>query len=549
MNRRTFLKHTAIAGTTLLSGGPAPTEPHQDGLALATAADEQPNILVIMVDQLRYPRWFPTQAVLDTLLPSLARLRTGAVNFGQHYVAASACTPSRACLLTGLYTHQTGCLLTLHSRSQPALHPGFPTWGTLLRGLGYQTFWYGKWHLSFNGCALEPYGFAGGTCYADASYGPNGKVGEGLARDPEIADQFIGWLESQGHLGPWCTTVSFVNPHDIAWYPRGTDLVPGQSDPPRRFTQLPPNFETPDDRHARTKPRLQHALQEAAAYHLGGLPFAGPDWQAGWLKLLDLYLQVQQTVDTQIGRVLDALAASSAAERTVVIFTSDHGEYAGSHGLRSKGFAIYEEGIRVPLMVHDPTGRFISSPEVERRQLTSSVDILPLMLTLASNGNAWRALPAYAHLANRLDLAAILRDPNAPGRPYILSTSDEDGWSDVPYTPEVVNAPKHVIGYRTPVGKLGVYNHWAAGSLAPAATGQETECYDYATETGLLELDNIAPTRPPLYSQLAVELLQDAGPNELRNPLPAPLLSVQRAAIQAYLASQQKKLFLPLVTR
>jgi hypothetical protein len=70
------------------------------------------NILVILVDQMRFPRWFSEAPTGFGLAPNLARLRDGAVSFAGHYTAANHCTPARSALVTGLYTHQTGCLLT-----------------------------------------------------------------------------------------------------------------------------------------------------------------------------------------------------------------------------------------------------------------------------------------------------------------------------------------------------------------------------------------------------------------------------------------------------
>ena len=66
-----------------------------------------PNILVIMVDQLRTPQWFSAAPEAAALMPNLARLRNGGVSFASHYTAANDCTPARAALLTGLHTHQT----------------------------------------------------------------------------------------------------------------------------------------------------------------------------------------------------------------------------------------------------------------------------------------------------------------------------------------------------------------------------------------------------------------------------------------------------------
>ena len=74
----------------------------------------------------------------------------------------------------------------------------------------------------------------------------------------------------------------------------------------------------------------------------------------------------------------------------MIVFTSDHGEYGGSHGLRGKGAGAYEEAIRVPLIVKDPRGELTQRPRPVRTQLTSSVDVAPLLLTIASGSNEWR---------------------------------------------------------------------------------------------------------------------------------------------------------------
>ena len=145
---------------------------------------------MIVVDQLRTPVWMPAAALSSALTPNLAALRAGAVSFERHYTASNDCTPSRGSLVTGLYSHQTGCMITGDSH----LDPGFPTWGTLLRELGYSTWWWGKWHLNPNpDASLEPYGFSGGTYPS-----PNGSPGQGTAVDPAIASQFAEWLRLEG---------------------------------------------------------------------------------------------------------------------------------------------------------------------------------------------------------------------------------------------------------------------------------------------------------------------------------------------------------------
>ncbi len=162
--------------------------------------------------------------------PNLQRLRSGAVSFARHYTASNDCTPSRSTLLTGLHTHQTGCMITGGS----TLDPGFPTWGTMLREHGYQTRWYGKWHLTHHdnrwhprdgARALERYGFAGGTFPS-----PDGAPGQGWRVDPHIAQAVRrAGSPTRAARRPWCTTVSFVNPHDIAWWYAWSDRVAAEA--------------------------------------------------------------------------------------------------------------------------------------------------------------------------------------------------------------------------------------------------------------------------------------------------------------------------------
>src|SRR6202011_1384018 len=112
------------------------------------------------------------------------------------------------------------------------LDRAFPTYGTMLREHGYSTNWYGKWHLTHGdhrwgpaqAGALESYGFSGGTFPS-----PDGGPGQGFRVDPYVTRQFERWFARAGRRGPWCTTVSFVNPHDIAWWYEWSRRVPAES--------------------------------------------------------------------------------------------------------------------------------------------------------------------------------------------------------------------------------------------------------------------------------------------------------------------------------
>src|SRR5205085_12395198 len=161
-------------------------------------------------------------------------------------------------------------------------------------------------------------------------------------------------------------------------------------------------------------------------------------------------------------------------------FTSDHGEYGGSHGLRGKGGGAYEEAIRVPLIVKDPRGVLTRAPEQQRNQLTSSVDIAPLLLTIATGSSDWRREPRYSHIASRPDLAAILADPQAPGRPYVLHATDEVV-TEFALEPYAADAPLHVVAMRTQATKYATYSHWPDQGITPLSAGEESELYDYSS--------------------------------------------------------------------
>jgi arylsulfatase A-like enzyme len=539
-------KHDAVPGATQTArrstsarhaaGKAQPAGATGSGQARSPEGHRPPNILVIMVDQLRTPQWFSAGPTAAGLMPNLARLRKGAVSFASHYTASNDCTPARAALLTGLHTHQTGCMITGGS----TLDPGFPTWGTMLREQGYRTHWYGKWHLTHgdnlwdphqDAGALEPYGFAGGTYPS-----PDGAPGQGWRVDPHIVTQFEQWFARAGSGGPgkkpWCTTVSFVNPHDIAWWYRWSERFAAEAQPPSVVGELPPNFETPEEMIARGKPRLQRSLQDTAQASFGTVPYSGPQLEQTWLPFLDLYLKLLGEVDNHIGAVLDTLAGRpDLAANTVILFTSDHGEYGASHGLRGKGGGAYEEAIRVPLIVSDPRGVLTQAPGQERTGLTSSVDVAPLLLDIATGSSAWRKESQHSHIASRHDLAAMLRNPSALGREYVLHATDETV-TEFAVEPYAANAPLHVVALRTPQAKYATYSNFAPKSIKLLAAGRETELYDYSTPQGRLELSNDAG-RSPLEGKLAARL-QRAVRDELREPLPQRLKAAHRRGMADY---------------
>ena len=195
VSRRIFLER--LAAGALLGAAGASTPPAQ---AQSTSGGwtpppvlKNPNILVIMVDQMRPPMWMNASqqaALSQTVLPNImGRIQNNSYCFNEFFVSATACTASRSTLLTGLYAPQTAMYLNLEpGTTLPALNPAFPTWGQALAALNpaYQgnVWWFGRWHLSegLNASPLLPYGFRtrtypGGP--APYNYPPHGFTNEG----------------------------------------------------------------------------------------------------------------------------------------------------------------------------------------------------------------------------------------------------------------------------------------------------------------------------------------------------------------------------------
>ena len=287
---------------------------------------------------------------------------------------------------------------------------------------------------------------------------------------------------------------------------------------------------------------MQRRAQQIENESFGAMP-SGREHPRMWTKMLDTYLLMQSQVDVQISLVLQALEKSPFADSTIVVFVSDHGEYGGAHGMRGKGFAFYDEGVRVPLIVKDPTGGWTKQKRIDRRQLVESVDLAALLLTLGTGGDDWRGNSTYAQIAGRADIAAILRDPTAKGRPYIAHATDEPGTSaTLPTAQQLRPAPNHITAVRTQHGKFARYAYWKDGTIElDESRPVQYEAYNYADKAGRLEVDNIYAKRGSSKADRALvrrldKLLDVAMTDEIQAPLPVPLQATQAQAFTDWFA-------------
>lgn len=406
---------------------------------MATSRSTRPNILLVVSDQERQRSWLPA----DVSLPWRDRLRAEGLEFTRYFTHSSPCSPSRASLVTGRYLQGHGVVDNVIMPEHQELPTATPTLGSLLAGAGYRSSYIGKWHLSHSPTPdMTAYGFADWDGN-DRHF--MGWAGTGVHFDPIIATNAAHWLSRNAtrgddvsdHAQPWFLTVALVNPHDVMWFPvdqpgyrehhpeevagirsvlesaawKDDDPLPVFSEPyPEVVDRLPDNFD--DDLH--TKPEAHRQWRWDQQHGLWG--YIDPDDRAAWLRHLDYYVHLHRLADRSLGTVLSALEAAGAWDDTVVIFTSDHGDMCGSHGLRSKGPFVYDEIMRVPLYIKVPG---VTAPGSVTAALGSHVDLAATICALAGVGSE-----ATAPTVQGMDLAPVLADPSASVRDHVLFAQD-----------------------------------------------------------------------------------------------------------------------------
>jgi arylsulfatase A-like enzyme len=373
--------------------------------------DGRPNILLITTDEERAHIPRPD----GFSLPARERIAAKGVSFERYYAASAQCSSSRSVIYTGQHLPITQIYDNDNMPYVRPLDPALGTIGTMLRTAGYYCTYKGKWHLSnayvdparpaSTVDALEPYGFSEWNDWGDI----DGGAWAGLKVDPVIAGQAAAWLRNRAPSvaadSPWFMAVNFVNPHDIMSFDYGgrpqVQLPPGLAHavvtkPPAAVPVYEPVWavDLPASVHDDLSGAAPAVREYAEMLNVAFGPVAGDDaWRAG----ISFYLNCLRDVDRSITLVLDALVASGQSDRTVVIFSADHGDLVGSHGLRQKGNLVYDENFHVPLTISHPDW----SGGVSTAALASAVDLAPTILAFAGvdderRGNDFPSLNGHA---------------------------------------------------------------------------------------------------------------------------------------------------------
>ncbi len=420
LTRRSFVKAAGAAGVAAGTG-------LFDVGAIAARIPKPRNILFILTDQERHFR--SGELPSGYRLPGHERLMRAGVTFQNHQIASCVCTPSRSVVYTGQHIQHTGMFDNTNFPWVANMSTEIDTVGDMLRARGYYTAYKGKWHLTKEfetgndlhaprkifSAEMEAYGFADYTGIGDIIASTEG----GYLHDDVIAAYSRSWLRGRG-VGlhregkPWFLAVNLVNPHDVMYYNTDSPGERVQNDPAllmklNREPRLPLyqrrwDNPLPASRNqaldAPGRPRAHGEFRESRAALVGAVP----NEDARWRRLNDYYLNCITDVDRHVVSLLDELEALGLAEDTIVVYTADHGELTGAHGLSGKGATAYREQIHVPLIIAHPD----HAGDKRCNAVTSHVDIAATLIGLAGGGTA----PNLARSPGK-DLSTLLADPES----------------------------------------------------------------------------------------------------------------------------------------
>ena len=313
--------------------------------------------------------------------PHMDRIANDGVRFTNAYCVSPLCCPSRAAIATGRYPHETG-----YWDNSLAYDGRVPTWQQRVRDSGHHVASIGKLHYRSgdvdNGFSEEiiPLHIVDGKgaliallratpegmpprkghkqIYEKSGIGPDDHPADYQIYDQEITNHAVAWLEQHGkaHGKPWVLLVSYASPHPPFTVPE-------------RFWNLYPLDKVPMPVQWRKADQPQHP----AVQYLSWMNSFSEDFDEDFMRrVIAGYCGLISVVDAHVGTVLDTAEALGLMDETRVLYTSDHGEAAGHHGIMGKA-NHYEHALGVPLLMAGagiPAGKVVD-------QISSHVDLFP----------------------------------------------------------------------------------------------------------------------------------------------------------------------------
>jgi arylsulfatase A-like enzyme len=463
-------------------------------------AQQRPNIVFIVADQWRGDALglLGREAVQTPNLDALAR---GGVCFTQAVSSYPVSSPARAMLMTGMYPHRTGVPANCNSELTPhseGMRQDAVCWSDVLSRVGYETAYFGKWHLD---SPIKPY---------VATYNNKGAVAWNEWTSPARRHGFRRWIAYgtyDNHLKPmfWRTNDGrddwkFVDEWEPQYdadnaieYIRGGGKLRDAAKPFVMVVSVNPPHTGYDLVPERYKTLYRNLNVDSIAA-------SRPDVMASSTKNRDFfrsslsdYYACMTGVDEQVGRIVSALKDAGLWENTLLVFTSDHGDCMGMHDVQGKN-VFYDEAMRVPLIVSWPG---TIKPRRDDRTLIAFADLGPTMLHLAG---LKAQIPATTQTFDLADAVTGRKGASTPRfQPYFRL------WPD--------NSPQGVRGLRdgryTYVVSRGMtwdgHRSEASGRMAEWLFDRQTDPY---------EVHDVAAANPALckkYRRLLHKFLKQQG--------------------------------------
>lgn len=374
--RRPSFRNTLIVFILLATFGvilPCPAKP--------------PNFVIILVDDLRWDELGCTGHPFAST-PNIDRIAHEGVLFRNAFCTTPLCSPGRANLLTGLYTHKHGILDNTQRNEQSHQLKTFPR---ILHETGkYETAYVGKWHMGNDGSARPGYDYWVCLKGQGTSFDPvlieNGKETRNTGHTTDVLNaKAVDFLKLK-HGKPFCLYFAHKALHpELVQRDDGSISDPGAAQflPAKRHETLYANAGIPRRLNVidnlKGKPALQRTIE--------GMPPLSRATGTSGKTILDRQ-RMLVAVDEGVGMLFRVLEENDQLDDTVIILTSDHGYWYGEHGLSVERRLAYEEGLRIPMMIRYPT---MTEGSGIIDQMVLSIDLAPTVLDLAEVDESYAA--------------------------------------------------------------------------------------------------------------------------------------------------------------
>ena len=323
-------------------------------LALSAADARRPNIVFILVDDMRWDELRCTGHPFAQS-PHADRLSREGANFRNAFATTPLCSPSRASFLTGAYPHRHG-IIDNTDRSQ-ASHE-LRTWPRLLHDQGYETCFVGKWHMGNDDSPRPGFddwvSFPGqGECL-DPVLNVNGKSAQARGYITDLLTEHAVQFLKRPRSRPFCLYLSHkaIHPNVIQFNDGSVNKRGGDAEdfiPAERHRTLYSGMTPPRRANYAQAPRNKPALEQS----IPGVEPLGRKTLINDEVILNR-LRMAKAVDESLGQILQTIEQLRQLDDTMVIFTSDHGYFYGEHYLAHERRLAYEETIRIPMLIRYP---------------------------------------------------------------------------------------------------------------------------------------------------------------------------------------------------